>query len=863
MEEEEDPFNASQLSGVERWLQDQSQQPSQAQAKSISLPLSQRFFPASELAPLAVILQASTAPASQFGGKRQKTAYIDGTGWKRTIPKPSQNKVIVISDDDDDDDDDGKPKQKKTKYSNQVTVTSAASSARHVTPMLTPPDTSPEESFPQGSFPLKSSLPQSSFSTTLNGSNGALYEASCRLQPKEIAPRPFPKVAYVDLSSDEEGPASQLQGPTSQSQGLSQSQGPASQSQAVMNLVDHRGRPLPDVAIQISREYWQCQREYELCPIGAEDDVQGPRPCVDTLLRMARHRRTYTQLILGLEDLHPGDRTYEPPYIPPDVVNIAPVIDVSAIDPKTHNSGPVVEPPLNAEQIKIVELAASGKNIFYTGSAGCGKSTVLHAIKKRLEGMGKVVQVMAPTGSVALAINGTTTWTFAGWNPDSYKRRLSYLEGATRHKTSPIRRRFRQTDVIIIDEISMVENLHFERLNAVMKSGRYATNDHQLKGIDAREKAFGGVQVIVTGDFCQLPPVKPFQTCMYCGREFSLDPSGGEMTYYCHGCNISYKDSDKWAFRSEAWKECGFVHILLKTIHRQRDSQFISMLQKCRMGVPFTSHELHVLQNHASITTNAVKLFSTREEVRRTNNEAFQRLKTPPLIYHCYDKFSWNREKHPNLGQKGNTNQDGSLQALSEHRLDPCIELKIGMLVVLLVNLDLSEGFCNGSQGIIANFEPYDPSKLPRKADLSKANPKGPGSSYAGVKDQHIRIFAEQQKTGLGWPIVRFHNGKTRTIYPECQVNEIGDVKPYSLLCRTQVPLTAAWALSIHKAQGMTLNRVIVNLSRAFEEGQVYVALSRATSLEGLKIDGHINGLRVGAGGNTAVREFLQQKFGQ
>jgi ATP-dependent DNA helicase PIF1 len=77
------------------------------------------------------------------------------------------------------------------------------------------------------------------------------------------------------------------------------------------------------------------------------------------------------------------------------------------------------------------------------------------------------------------------------------------------------------------------------------------------------------------------------------------------------------------------------------------------------------------------------------------------------------------------------------------------------------------------------------------------------------------------------WPRVRFHNGKKRTIFPTCIVTSLGDREPYSLLSRTQIPLVAGWAMTVHKSQGMTMDRVIINLSKVFEEGQAYVALSR------------------------------------
>jgi hypothetical protein len=275
------------------------------------------------------------------------------------------------------------------------------------------------------------------------------------------------------------------------------------------------------------------------------------------------------------------------------------------------------EVQLCPEQAYVVELAKSGRNVFYTGSAGCGKSTVLKQIVKELRAMHKNVWILAPTGRAALQVNGSTTWTYAGWTPDHHKRPLDDLRRAARGKFV-FKRLNTNTDVVIIDEISMVENLHFERLNEVMKEARL---DPKLEV----QPAFGGAQMIVTGDFCQLPPVKPFQHCIDCGRELKEGSNLDGATYTCprHGV---YYDKDKWAFRSKAWNECNFEHVHLKNIHRQSDPTFIRMLQKCRVGTPFTAKDIDILINHDCMVHHATRLFATKDEVRRVNQAAFMKL---------------------------------------------------------------------------------------------------------------------------------------------------------------------------------------------------------------------------------------------
>ncbi|KAK7969184.1 hypothetical protein PG988_008257 [Apiospora saccharicola] len=541
-----------------------------------------------------------------------------------------------------------------------------------------------------------------------------------------------------------------------------------------------------------------------------------------------------------------------------------------AIKPDLHSEplppSDVTEPELCPEQAELVDLICSGRNVFYTGSAGCGKSTVLKAFTKRLKDMGKRVHVVAPTGRAALQVHGITTWTYAGWTPDSHKEALEELQKASHGKK--VWKRFIETDVLVIDEISMVENLHFERLNRILQDARHDPRLHV-------QKAFGGVQVVVTGDFCQLPPVSPFQHCMECGNSLRKDVNeGAAPSYSCSNTDHpAWRDEDKWAFASDAWLQCQFVHVNLKTIHRQSDRAFIRILNKCRVGQALSESEKRLLMDHPCKVHHATKIFATRDDVAEVNQREFWKLKSLKYTYWARDTFRWQRQIHPALEKNTYRKTDigprgyGPLETLEKHRFDKCVQLKKGMLVVLLVNLSLEDGLCNGSQGILCGFEPAV--KMPKVArrgkDKDGETPQDGPVLYgdlATMKEHEIKEFMGGPYAERKWPVVKFHNGKTRVIYAECSVSEVGDVKPYSLLSRTQIPLAPAWATTIHKSQGLTLDRVIVDLSKAFEVGQVYVALSRATGLEGLRIDGDVKGLEKAIGGDPQVQRFLRRHFG-
>lgn len=575
-------------------------------------------------------------------------------------------------------------------------------------------------------------------------------------------------------------------------------------------------------------------------------------------------------------------------------------VDVPA---KPQPETPRDEPKLSAEQQELVDLILSGRNVFYTGSAGTGKSTVLKAAVRALRQQGLRVDIVAPTGRSALQINGKSTWSYMGWTPDHDKFSMKKIISATFRRS--VRRRIQCTDVLVIDEISMIENNHFERMSQCMAHAR-KSHPGDLP------QPFGGVQLIVTGDFCQLPPVKPFAHCIQCGLDTILNDD--ETEFRCpSGDHGPFLERDKWAFKSPTWDECDMVHVQLNQVHRQSDVAFIRMLQKCRLGVRLRPDETNVLFHHPCNVDKATHLYPTRHEANSVNFDRFSRMKTPIYTYKAVDDFDWRKEAHPYLSFYQDRLPDGSLLSLSESRLQSQVDLRAGMLVVLQTNLDLPSGLCNGSQGIICGWEHRTLDKLPqppvKEPSIEKKKSEGPTlsqvlevakqrgedwatddddsytimSSYANLKAKQVQKFAlsqdharhhrhqrypphrdeNQREVHLPfWPRVLFHNGIKRTIFAECIVNALGDDEPYSLLHRTQVPLMPAWAMSIHKSQGMTLDRVIVDLSRAFEQGQVYVALSRATSLDGLRLEGDPKGLGVGEGGNADVQEFLSSKFG-
>ncbi|GKT66457.1 ATP-dependent DNA helicase PIF1 [Colletotrichum tofieldiae] len=370
-------------------------------------------------------------------------------------------------------------------------------------------------------------------------------------------------------------------------------------------------------------------------------------------------------------------------------------------------------PPLCQEQQDAMDLAMQGHNLFITGSGGCGKSVLVKALYKKLMAIGKSVHLLAPTGQASLNIDGRTTFSYAGWTPNSLNRPLEELIAKSRSKR--VFERLLNTDVLIIDEISMVENQFFDRLSRVMS---FIRDEVALSNGKKRVVGpFGDVQIIVVGDFCQLPPVNPFQNCAMCGRPMEQESENNLVSYSCPMGHGSFQDCDKWAFKSPVWKWCEFKYVHLTKIHRQQDEEFVRVLQKCRLGKDLEKGESDLLLKHPAQVQNGARLFSLRRQVDGRNEQEFARLPGGLLRYWCRDRLEPPENKAPEDDPDKNVyflkwgmiwEVDFAHQALilQIHRYSKRVELKVHMPVILLANIDLESGLCNGSQGIICGFVP-------------------------------------------------------------------------------------------------------------------------------------------------------------
>ncbi|KAJ5328358.1 hypothetical protein N7452_008748 [Penicillium brevicompactum] len=450
---------------------------------------------------------------------------------------------------------------------------------------------------------------------------------------------------------------------------------------------------------------------------------------------------------------------------------------------------------LSDEQRAVLEAVVDrGKSMFFTGSAGTGKSVLMREIIAKLRGKYRKepdrVAVTASTGLAACNIGGVTLHSFAGIGLG--KEPVPELVKKIK-KNQKARNRWLRTKVLVVDEVSMVDGDLFDKLEEIAR--RMRNNG----------RPFGGIQLVVTGDFFQLPPV----------------PEGGNR-------------EAKFAFAAASWTTCIQHTILLTNVFRQRDPEFADMLNEMRLGkiTPRTIEAFRKLSRpldfHDSL--EATELFPTRAEVEGANSARMGRLSGDTMVFNAVDSGSIQDQTHRD-------------RLLSNCMAPPMIKLKKGAQVMLIKNME--DSLVNGSIGKVVAFMSEDYFDLYRANDKDPADPDGMGSDderamHARKKLKPMGFQEPSASMARKWPLVSFMqpDGSERHLLcqPETWKIELpnGEVQAQ----RQQVPLILAWALSIHKAQGQTLQRVKVNLGKVFEKGQAYVALSRAVSQEGLQVTG-------------------------
>lgn len=394
-------------------------------------------------------------------------------------------------------------------------------------------------------------------------------------------------------------------------------------------------------------------------------------------------------------------------------------------------------------QSQALSILKTGANVFLTGEPGSGKTYIINEYVAYLRKHGIEPAITASTGIAATHISGMTihSWSGIGIRTKLDKRDLKHIAS-----NQYIAKRIRRAKVLIIEEISMLTSDTLSMVDAVC---RY---------VKQNQEPFGGIQVVFSGDFFQLPPVVKREIISSVQTEFSET------------------SSSFFIYNSSVWEQLNPFVCYLTEQHRQEDNDFLALLSAIRRNV-FSADHLHQIEarkiDEQAVPDGIPKLFSHNADVDRINNEVLAKLPSEPHVFTM-----------SSLGP------DVLVTALKKGCLSPeTLYLKIGAAVMFTKN-NLKDGFVNGTLGVVEHFD----------------------------------------KTS-GSPVVKARNGRRISVEPmDWTVEENGRIRAQV----SQLPLRLAWAITVHKSQGMTLDSAVMDLSDVFEFGQGYVALSRVRRLSDL-----------------------------
>lgn len=385
-------------------------------------------------------------------------------------------------------------------------------------------------------------------------------------------------------------------------------------------------------------------------------------------------------------------------------------------------------------QDEALRILRTGVNVFLTGEPGSGKTHTVNAYTTWLRERGIEPAVTASTGIAATHLGGMT---IHAWSGIGVKDSLSVADLDAIAGKEHVARRIQRTTTLIIDEVSMLSANVLSMVDRVCREVRRIA------------EPFGGLQVVLVGDFFQLPPI-------------------------ARGMSAAF------AFTSPVWEDLNPVMCYLTEQHRQDDPEFLSVLSGIRSGELDREGLSRVLAREAGESeelTDIPRLFTHNIDVDRINQERLETISGRSIGY----------------GLTG-TGAPALIEALKRGCLSPeRLVLKVGAVVMGTKNL-AALGLANGTLGVVVGFE-----------------------------------------RGTNHPRITTNDGRTLTVAPaEWALEEGGRVRAKI----TQIPLRLAWAITIHKSQGMSMDAAAMDLSRCFEHGQGYVALSRVRRLAGLHLLG-------------------------